>query len=338
MFPRTHLLGLPRGIRDLVYDNYLSLEGGYVFNFQSGKLGDCHNIPIDVSLLSSCRQIALETHGVAFEFNTITFATGHSRTASTTAGLFNYFVKTVHARKATILSAMRPCLTSEIIARIAYEYPQFQEIIRTLPVILDIYDWDLGLPWGETPSVYRDFVDAVLIPTSQQPNFLQALDQMLTEAPIAKDEALKNPHGILSLKYTPWTIPRLDDIARMASVIESRPVGHEFWERQIYRISAAALAINFLDTLIPHTRRQVRKIRLLEDRPAVAFPECHVRGLIPFCRDDANLRIERSVDLWRNAFQDVQYLHIAIGRGPQFAARFQYDSLHTDRVSGLVAP
>lgn len=35
---------------------------------------------------------------------------------------------------------------------------------------------------------------------------------------------------------------------------------------------------------------------------SVNYPECHVMGLIPFCRENPSLRIERRVDLWRNCF------------------------------------
>ncbi|KAK1676373.1 hypothetical protein BDP55DRAFT_768058 [Colletotrichum godetiae] len=47
----------------------------------------------------------------------------------------------------------------------------------------------------------------------------------------------------------------------------------------------------------------IRSIILDEDREAVASPQCYALGLIPFCKQNPNLRIERCVSLWRNALQ-----------------------------------
>jgi hypothetical protein len=41
---------------------------------------------------------------------------------------------------------------------------------------------------------------------------------------------------------------------------------------------------------------------LLEDRVSVAIPACHAKGLVPFCLENRDLRIERRVNLWRNLF------------------------------------
>lgn len=73
------LLALPRELRDDIYEHYLKVEGGYTYNFESGKLScatpTCARTAIDLELMLSCRQIAAEMRGLALKINTITFTT-----------------------------------------------------------------------------------------------------------------------------------------------------------------------------------------------------------------------------------------------------------------------
>ncbi|KAF4778927.1 hypothetical protein HER10_EVM0012476 [Colletotrichum scovillei] len=71
----------------------------------------------------------------------------------------------------------------------------------------------------------------------------------------------------------------------------------------IYRFSAASAAIYFLASVPAAVRAQVRRIVIEEDREAMAAPECHGRGLIPFCQENPLLCVERRVNLWRNLLQ-----------------------------------
>jgi hypothetical protein len=69
-----------------------------------------------------------------------------------------------------------------------------------------------------------------------------------------------------------------------------------------YTYSAASVAIRFLESLPSATWRMIRKIVLDEDHESVAFPECHGRGFIAICQDNPQLRVERSISLWKNVF------------------------------------
>ena len=71
------------------------------------------------------------------------------------------------------------------------------------------------------------------------------------------------------------------------------------WKRIQWRFSAAAAAIHFLGKLSDDTLLGIRKIVLHEDRRSVALPESHAQGLIPFCRQNPHIRIERRVSMWR---------------------------------------
>lgn len=70
-----------------------------------------------------------------------------------------------------------------------------------------------------------------------------------------------------------------------------------------YRFSAASVAIKFLYSLPSNMRLHLRHLQLLENNVCVAFPESHAQGLIRFCVENPNLRVERRVSLWKAIFQ-----------------------------------
>ncbi|PKK40915.1 hypothetical protein CI102_15203 [Trichoderma harzianum] len=75
-------LHLPPEVRNRIYAHYVTVKGGYVFNFESGKLvaasGDGKTQPIDQALKFTCRQVAEEMRGLDLVSNRITFSTGYS--------------------------------------------------------------------------------------------------------------------------------------------------------------------------------------------------------------------------------------------------------------------
>ncbi|KAK0717146.1 hypothetical protein B0T26DRAFT_751240 [Lasiosphaeria miniovina] len=93
----------------------------------------------------------------------------------------------------------------------------------------------------------------------------------------------------LSDKY--WNIPSDEELEKMPKAL--RPTEEN---RFLYHFSAAAAAIRFLRSN-PSSRVHVRRILLDEDREAVAYPETHGKGLVPFCAENPHLRIERRVSL-----------------------------------------
>lgn len=88
----------------------------------------------------------------------------------------------------------------------------------------------------------------------------------------------------------------------MVEFAGGEPAPEIVWEREKFRVSAASVAVHFMANLPTATRSHIRSIVLLEDRAAVAWPQCHAQGLIPYCQENSNLRIERRVSLWRAVF------------------------------------
>ena len=128
--------------------------------------------------------------------------------------------------------------------------------------------------------------------------------------------------GVLLSGPEVWTIPSEDQVAELEKIlgygfedreeverwranadeydsVEIMISEHFFWRRIGWRFSAAAAAIHFLKDLSLETLLGISKIVLHEDRRSVARPESHAQGLIPYCRQNPQLRIERRVSMWR---------------------------------------
>jgi hypothetical protein len=146
----------------------------------------------------------------------------------------------------------------------------------------------------------RDFVHFTLIVLSQHPRFLNATD-WLRMLRFEKDgETSGNIMSITHLHPEPWRISDIEDIKNLAEVT-STMTEHPY-ESVNYGYSAASAAIRFFSSLLITLHTHLRNVKLLEDHKAVANPECHMRGLIHFCRENAHLRIHRCVSLWNTVF------------------------------------
>ncbi|KAK1636162.1 hypothetical protein BDP81DRAFT_429151 [Colletotrichum phormii] len=163
-------------------------------------------------------------------------------------------------------------------------------------------------PWGEPYPVYRDFVRFALraMPsTEDRHRFSDDFTELHGGTP---DTQL-----LLDMDPAPWTIPRQHDLRQMMEALGGKHsiraygldvgwMGTECARRAMFRYSAAAVAIRFLESNTPAIRAHMRDIVLIEDQESVSNPECHAMGLIPYCRENSGLRIERRISLWRNAF------------------------------------
>lgn len=82
MSSRLSFLDLPFEIRNAVYLHYVTVEKGYVFNFDTGKLAalgsDGKMKPIDHALMFTCKTVAEEMMGLGFQVNSLIFSTGYS--------------------------------------------------------------------------------------------------------------------------------------------------------------------------------------------------------------------------------------------------------------------
>jgi hypothetical protein len=108
--------------------------------------------------------------------------------------------------------------------------------------------------------------------------------------------------SVLSSSPALWAIPTEVELDDMEASCPPDAYNTQNDDRLDFRFSAAAVAIQFLQSIPPSTRFCVRKIILKEDRKSSAYSECHGRGLISFCIENPLLRVERRVNIWRTVF------------------------------------
>ncbi|KAI4665267.1 uncharacterized protein J4E78_002727 [Alternaria triticimaculans] len=304
---QSRLFRLPRELRDLIYHHYLFNEAGLAYNFDTNK------VPVDLSLMCTCRAAALELRGLALRLNKIVFRTSYTDATRTHASMFHKALATLHTLKLDLLNRVLPdLLTDAVETEISLKYPEFSP---ALPA------WRMGFGnmhfLGEPASTHRDFIHFAL-------NLLFKRTRISTAA----RRHLRRDHKKLRKSNPePWQTPNEGTLRRgregmsgpsteyirnlrvipfdgaLQQLVDTAKVGHMQPDDNVnYSFSAAACAIRFFRSLRVETLEQMRDIELIEDRESISFPECHVRGLIPFCREHPRMRVHRRVSLWSNVF------------------------------------
>ncbi|KAK6224583.1 hypothetical protein QIS74_02910 [Colletotrichum tabaci] len=292
---------LPRELRDMVYEHYFAVAGGYVCDSQSflrGKLrgSGVFSRRINLDLIFTCRQVAAETKGLPFRANAITFKTVTSQDLGVLAVDFDFVVHYLEKEQDSLFLCGGHYVTSEAHDELKRRYPQFAPLLDRLRADRGYFGFFPGqYSYGEVPSVYREFCRDTLQALSLcNPDALEILR-------LAHRSALRT----LTCPVHHWVIPSQYDMDRLFSNLHE--TSKLTTERRlilngIQRFSAAAVAIHFMGSLPAASRMQLRDVVLDEDHEAVALPECHGRGLIPFCQENPQLRIQRRLKLWQNFF------------------------------------
>ena len=298
----TGFLNLPRELRDIIYKYYVLENGGYHFNYESGKLRAADR-PVDLSLMYTCTTIASEMHGLALGSNIITFSTHFSESENLKAGRQNLLMND-HVRAQEYIIALttsqdtlRIFRTPEVDADLYQKYPRFMQP-------LDQFEGQmLGAQWDGPGSKYREFLRYALKLLSEQPAFVETFANYRSGEmrPFLLSE-------FFSTNFDPWAILSEDEIVEIDQVLPAftRRDLHlgtkhkNFWRRVKWHYSAASMVVHFFKSISHDIRLQIRKVILEEDRPSIACPECHAFGLIPFCLENPQLHVERRLNLWRN--------------------------------------
>jgi hypothetical protein len=206
------------------------------------------------------------------------------------------------------------------------------------PLVDLLPNHSIGTSTGEmVPSERRHFTSSALNYIAAHP----ALHDMLDERCYGDaTRAIKS----ISTWCDPWTIPTEQTIAELAAAIPAQENiqaswlnYNGCWAEQQYRLSAASVAIQFLQRLPSSIRHHIRKIILHEDRVAIAWPECHTQGLIPFCQENPYLHIERRVSLWRNIFPSGSPSLCQVVHDTDTYDRYDLENLTGLRVSRCLA-
>ncbi|KAK2013559.1 hypothetical protein LZ32DRAFT_254265 [Colletotrichum eremochloae] len=347
-----HFLDLPREVRDMIYIPYLTVEGGYILDFDSNTLRAANGEPINLALMFTCKRFAEDMRGLAFSLNTITFSTFLSKEHTSIAGRFHTMTQCLPTWRAHIIDGIRPATLSvpdDIWDDLSRAHPKFAPFLDLVRSCHDLKDRQLPYgsaspgSLGETPSVFRGFLHSVLQTIVANKHRFDA-DQFSKFDCGNYDSDQLSAESISNLNPSPWSIPTLQELEEMLSSLKTEPqiriegmfnYSHQCYEvNQLkYRYSAAAVAIRFLESLSKDSRSSIKRIVLNEDRKAVAFAECHGLGLIPYCQENPWLRVERRVSMWRTVFQTTT----CCNWGSPFVSIFETTKLQARQISYPVA-
>ncbi|TDZ36799.1 hypothetical protein C8035_v008819 [Colletotrichum spinosum] len=338
----VEFLELPRELRDMIYEHYVVVQGGYVYDFASNTLKGADGKPIHYTLLLTCKTIACEMKGLALGANVLHFSTFYSDEHRTIAGRLdliadrqaNHMGHKVSDLEIHQLLPRALILPDDLWEELHETHPRFQPYLTALK---EGFGGPLGWPRetnGEAPSAFRHFTRSVLKTVVRNQHRLDAeqfahFDRVwYMQAPprylgsynerLSTLEQSTNAK-ILGVNPALWDIPTSSEVEDMIGAMGKAVACDTFncWhsdcgEKQSYprktgkhRYSAAAVAIRFLNSLPRDPRCSIRNIVLNEDRLGVAYAEAHGLGLIPHCKENPRLRIERRVDMWRTVFRST---------------------------------
>ncbi|KAK6062916.1 hypothetical protein SCUP515_12889 [Seiridium cupressi] len=279
--PPLSFLDIPRELRDFIYEDYLTIDGGYYFNFKTGKLEPAKPGPDMQSYRRRNQRPGVDSQC-------------HHLLNNSRAALWR----------------LRKSITSDMRQAVAARFPMFLPTLDKLMAMEeDDYDndyWTYGIRKmsGLIPSLYYEALHYTV----------QLLRRQCMDPKISELDIGCKPWGIPSE-------PELDYMANaLCSTLKdeccaSLPIvwydeivppsnGWEFYhlypgDRSRYNYSAAAAAFFFLKSK-PELLVHMRKLVLDEDRPSPLEPTLQGKGLIPFCEENPHLRIQRRVRLWTN--------------------------------------
>lgn len=327
--PPANIFTLPYELRYEIYRHYFTLGDGYVFKPGSGKLACADGRPLDLALIYTCRLMAKETKDLPLRLNTISFSTVYHPQWSAWAGRFHYQLDLQASMRSDLLLSMVRQVTPDMYSQIALKFPRFVPILKgarehpppQAPFrYRSEFQFNVGVHrclsetrsqwhgWRESASMINQAVSYTLRLIAQTQG--QRVASWVEEEPATHDIL-----GFLDKAYEPWDIPSKTELTAMGFELDDQNVwatagrwhSKEYMEAQRYRekfrFSAAAVAIRFINSLPTHARLQLRKVVLHEDHVSVAHQERHARGLIPPCRENSRLRIERRVDVLSTIFQ-----------------------------------
>ena len=297
---------LPRELRDQVYDNFFTLEGGYHHDHRTNKLLTEKGEMIDLNFRLASRQIAQETRGLALKLNAVSFSTAYDEELRERAGMFG-----------TILRS------------IGNEQPRsFLHATNSTNYV-----------WKDTPSLCREFIASALNTIAARPGFTDIVNQ---SRDWIGSEGYPNPAPvpIATHRHLPWLLLSTRDVEAMRNIIAPHPVEVSIgrpsrcWDKEKYKFSAATFAVRFLKSVSTLVRLEMRNVVLHENHVAVAWPECHGQGLIPFCQESSNLRISHRVNLWTGILPAASVPLVSISmETPQELVSYKFDRLRAHAVS-----
>ncbi|KAF2651881.1 hypothetical protein K491DRAFT_760776 [Lophiostoma macrostomum CBS 122681] len=287
---RSPLFRLPLELRRRIYVCYAYDDAGCFYHYPSRHLRykdhKTHQSRTGLSL--ACRETATEMQWAALTANTITFTCGLSqqdgpayRDLTSKAARFEMLIYYSRWTKLLMLYylALAGCITEDIVDELARKHPK---LASSYPVVFSLTQDERELcelrqshvPWPMS-AMFHDVVDHLLDFASTHRDFDRLVSKMCSTS--------NRIHGCRAFFHNG---SHLDILA---------------WKPDW------SIAIDFLKHLPREQRMQMRdkKIIIKEDRKGVAYPESHVRGLIPFLNENPKLKVEMQMGIWNSLLPSI---------------------------------
>jgi hypothetical protein len=171
MQSQSRLFTLPRELRDMIYEYCVTTTEGYWYNYETGTLVAIDWKPVDIALTYTCRLAAIELWGLALTLNTLYFTTTYGSSLRERAGIYAARLKLINGYKSDVLKAAHALIDASTTSQ---NYPEFLRVTQAFQTH-QATDWLMDNHCGETPSLYRKFLDAALDAVSQHPDFSQTI-------------------------------------------------------------------------------------------------------------------------------------------------------------------
>jgi hypothetical protein len=188
---------IPRELRDVIYDYYISQDAGYYFDSNSGRLRCLSGEHIDLSLMYTCKTIAVEMRGVAFKNNAIHFNTAQITGRCTPRTRhFGHLLEEIYIARISILPHARPFITNFVADKVIELFPQSENLIRHLQTTTEkkcrhYEQLDRFEEWDLAPSIHREAVAELLWRVAENPVFSQVTRRALSLSLVSSSRRTK---------------------------------------------------------------------------------------------------------------------------------------------------
>jgi hypothetical protein len=280
---------LPLELREQVYFHYVYEPTGYHHEATSGKLRCADGRPLDLALQYTCRSIAAEMSGLALQHNTITFTPFEDKRADYMDQLLDWQEHGYWY----LLGQASTQFTYQVLHKLKELHPgnYTLEYILNAPserledLVGAFLPYGSGQPCSITRAVWHDMIRLM----TQTPDFT------------LKDGTEFNAARRALVEWQPplWLLASHSELDDLRQTIFDRQAFSNTRRFIKFHFSATTAALTFLQSISESAHSQLRTIVLDDNRASVAHPETHAQGLIPYCRDNPNLRIDHRVSLWR---------------------------------------
>ncbi|KAF3809781.1 hypothetical protein GCG54_00005324 [Colletotrichum gloeosporioides] len=233
----------------------------------------------------------MDRGGLALRLNTTTFSPISEESLGWLAGSFQRKKDALDRTRLAMLQTVGYCIPDAVYSEMATAYPRLLPLLdrlkregRRSPLEATLLAMERRGPYGEAPSVYRDHQPAIANSKTPCDAVRNYWPEVVETTP---DRRAWNPFSIVYSTIEPWTVPSHTQMRRLESelpVYQSHRAGLTA-DRSIHRLSAAAAAIYFLESIPHENRTHLRRIILDEKDEAVSNSECYTRGLILFVRN-----------------------------------------------------